>query len=64
MMPGDGRGGFILAMASNNGTYSAMEPPDAEADFVEKDPTGRYVRVNYDTLSLSRFVHLVLYLPK
>ncbi|XP_057996992.1 probable serine/threonine-protein kinase WNK6 [Hevea brasiliensis] len=41
-----GRGGLFLA--SNNGTYSAVEPPDDEADFVEKDPTGRYVR--YDEI--------------
>ncbi|CAK7348677.1 unnamed protein product [Dovyalis caffra] len=33
-----------LVLASNNGTYSAMEPPDAKADLVEKDATGRYVR--------------------
>lgn len=34
-----------LVLASNNGMYSAMEPSDAGADLVEKDPTGRYVRV-------------------
>lgn len=39
------RGGLVLA--SNNGAYSAMEPSDhAEAHFIEKDPTGRYIRVN------------------
>ncbi|KAJ8748578.1 hypothetical protein K2173_003479 [Erythroxylum novogranatense] len=34
--------GFMLAL--NNGTCSAMQPPDTGGDFVEKDPTGRYVR--------------------
>lgn len=37
-----GRGGLV--MASNNGTYSSMEPSDAKPDFVEIDPSGRYVR--------------------
>lgn len=30
----------------NNGVGGTMgEPPDAVAEYIEKDPTGRYVRV-------------------
>ena len=42
---GGGGGAGGLALARNNGTYSAMEPPDEDVDIIEKDPTGRYDRV-------------------
>ena len=39
--------GVGLALQENNGTFGTMGlgPQDAEADFVEKDPTNRYIRV-------------------
>ncbi|KDP28454.1 hypothetical protein JCGZ_14225 [Jatropha curcas] len=43
-----GAGIGALELASNNGNDSATEPPHEKADFVEIDPTGRYVR--YDEI--------------
>ncbi|KAL5792197.1 hypothetical protein ACOSP7_000791 [Xanthoceras sorbifolium] len=33
-----------LLQSSNHGTCRKLRPPENDADFVEKDPTGRYVR--------------------
>lgn len=40
------KGVVDLGLPANNGTCGTMGPPDSEADFVEKDPTNRYLRYN------------------
>lgn len=39
--------GFVSPKHVSNhyGVFSLVKPPDDEADYVEKDPTNRYVRV-------------------
>lgn len=36
--------GFLLSK-NNNGMFPMVKPPEDEAEYVEKDPTNRYVRV-------------------
>ncbi|XP_004510644.1 probable serine/threonine-protein kinase WNK10 isoform X1 [Cicer arietinum] len=38
--------GAVLALHPADNVFRTREPPDFEEDFVEKDPTGRYVRYN------------------
>ncbi|PON75447.1 Serine/threonine protein kinase [Parasponia andersonii] len=38
--------GVGLALQADNGTFGTMGPQDEGADFVEKDPTNRYIRYN------------------
>ncbi|KAI8544923.1 hypothetical protein RHMOL_Rhmol07G0003100 [Rhododendron molle] len=35
-----------ITRSNNNGLFGAAEPPNSDADYVEKDPRGRYVRYN------------------
>lgn len=35
-----------LALPENNELFGITEPPEAKVEYVEKDPTGRYVRYN------------------
>ena len=37
--------GAVLALTPVSNVFKTREPPDFEEDFVEKDPTGRYLRV-------------------
>lgn len=40
--------GPVLALHPSDNIFRTREPLDFEEDFVEKDPTGRYVRVCMD----------------
>jgi len=38
--------GAVLALPPVSNVFRTREPHDFEDDFVEKDPTGRYIRVS------------------